>query len=485
MKEELRGKNNKEERNVALDPPALSVRRAGLVTGQSVIEVLVALALLAIGLIAAIIVVFGGQSLSIDTRQNQKAIAIARENLEFAEDEARQDFHGIAYSSSTDGIFLKEIIVEPVSSDMTKIVSRVSWQIDPLRTQKIELTTLVTNWKLEQATGGDTGGDPPFGDWRNPQTLGSVDLGPGNQATDIDVVNKIVFLSAEASAPAKPDFFVVDATNGQSPFIVSSINTGSSLNALDVTGTHAYLANRDVNAQLQVVDVANIASPLLVASLKLPGVSGTGGIGHSIFYYNSRVYVGTKKATGPEFHIIDVSNPTNPISLGSREIGYDVNFIHVNGTTAYIATSDDVQELKILNVSDPALISQIGFYNAPGSEDAISVYFSESKLYLGRVDASANELYILDITSSTPQLLGSQNFSTDITGIIARDFLGFFGTTDSNKEFQVWNVSSSASLEFWSGFNFPQVATGLDYEDNLVYVAVRSNDALRIITSAP
>ena len=45
--------------------------------------------------------------------------------------------------------------------------------------------------------------------------------------------------------------------------------------------------------------------------------------------------------------------------------------------------------------------------------------------------------------------------------------------------------SSSTSPVLHSSFNFPQVATGVDYEDNLVYVSVRSNDALRIITSSP
>ncbi|GAH25486.1 unnamed protein product, partial [marine sediment metagenome] len=48
-----------------------------------------------------------------------------------------------------------------------------------------------------------------------------------------------------------------------------------------------------------------------------------------------------------------------------------------------------------------------------------------------------------------------------------------------------WNISNPGNIELWSSFNFPQVATGIDYEDNVVYVSVRSNDALRIITSSP
>ena len=67
--------------------------------------------------------------------------------------------------------------------------------------------------------------------------------------------------------------------------------------------------------------------------------------------------------------------------------------------------------------------------------------------------------------------------------VVARDDLAFIASSNSNREFQVINISDPNNPSLWSYFNFPQVATGIDYEDNLVYVSVRSNDALRIITS--
>ncbi len=466
-------------------------RNKNLDKGQSVLEVLVALAILAISISAAVFLIFQSQSFSLDTAMNQEAIYLAQKGLEISRKTAKENFSALVNSSTTTDGFLQETIVEIIDDYSKKITNRVTWQTDPLRPQKIELVTIITDWEnfVSPPDSTDTGGSGLSGDWRNPRTLGSVDLGPGNSATDLDVVNKIVYLSAEASAAAKPDFFIIDATNGQSPSLVSSINTGDSLNAVDVSGNYAYVANRSTTAQLQIIDVSDKNNPVLKKSFQLSGVSGSGAIGQTIFYGYSKVFIGTKKATGPEFHIIDVSNPLNPVALGNFEINADVNGIYVRGDLVYIATS--AEELIVLNVVNPAAIAKIGAYNALGdSEYGKIVQIIDKKLYLGRLvggnNSSYHEFHILNVaSSSSPQNLGSKDLATDLNDLRIRDNLAFLGTSDPNKEFQVWDISNPANISFLSSFNFPQVATGIDYEDNIVYVAVRSNDALRIITSSP
>lgn len=458
--------------------------------GQSTLEILIALMVITISISAVILVSFENQSLSIDTQHNNQTLYLAKENLEKTRAEARQNFNAIASTSTIDGIYLKEIIVENLDTYKKKVISRISWQTEPLRPQKIELVTILTDWKNAVPPDlGDSGGSGVSGDWKNPKTLGSIDLGPGNSATDLDVINKIVYLTAEASAAAKPDFFIIDATDSQNPSIVSSLNTGPSLNAIDASGNYAYAANKDTNAQFQIIDISNRANPTLVSSLKLPGVSGSNAVGQSIFYADSKVYVGTKKATGPEFHIIDVSSPDNPTALGSFEVNGAVNMIYVKNNIAYIAFGGDNYELKILDVNDPANIKELYKYDAPGdSEDGKSVYVVANKLYLGRTmggnHEDHHEFHILDVSSSTsPQNLGSKDLTTDLNDIKVRDNLAFLATNDANKEFQVWNISNPSNISFWGSFNFPQMATGVDFESNLVYVSVRSNDGLRIITS--
>jgi hypothetical protein len=475
--------------------------------GQSLVDILIGIVLLIISINAAVVLVFGGQSTLTNRENATQARALAREGLEAANfilkenwDGTADGIYGLSFSTSTgrwqwsgsedrNSIFTRKISIKSLNGNEKSVSSTVSWTYNPLKLESVEFVTLVTNWKITKATGGDTGGGGVSGNWQNPRVLSSINLGAGISANDLDVINKIIFMAAQSSDVKKPDFFIVDATNNQNPIIKSSIDVGSGgLNAVDAAANYAYAANQQTNAQLLVIDVSNILNPTTTASFQLPGVSGSGAIGNAIFYYSNKIYIGTKKATGPEFHIIDVSNPTNPVSLGSLEINGDVNDIYVKDNLAYIAISPD-DELRILDVTNPANIRQVGNYNAPGnSEDGRAVQIVGSKLYLGRLlggnHADHHEFHILDVSSSSlPQNLGSKDIGADVNDLRIRDNLAFLATADSNKELQVWDISSPANITPWGSLNFPQIATGIDYEDNVVYVSVRSNDALRIITS--
>lgn len=459
--------------------------------GQSIMEILIALAILIISVSAVIMTLFGGQSLSVDTKLNQEAIYMARQALEKARADAQQNFDALISSSGTQKEFLQETIITNVDADTKKITSRVTWQIDINRPQKIEFTSIATDWRNIAPPadpgdpGGSGGGGGLTGNWCNPQTLGSIDLGPGNSGTDLDVLNKIVYMSASASAANKPDFWVINATNGQNPFFLSNLDTGPSLNALDVSGNYAYAANNDVNAQLQIIDIANASNPILKSSFQLPGVSGDGAIGNAIFYSSGKIYIGAKESSGPEFHIIDVSNPLAPVALGSREIGNDVNGIFIQGSTAYIANNHS-NEIKALDISDPSNITEISSSDPTGFSGGKSVFALGAKAYLGRLSTSGpgNEFYVFNIANPSSILtLGSEEINADVNDIMVRDNLAFLATNDPIKEFQVWNVSDPSNITSCTNFNFPQTATGIDYENNIIYVSVRSNDALRIITS--
>ncbi|MDP3975174.1 MAG: hypothetical protein Q8P88_02740 [Candidatus Jorgensenbacteria bacterium] len=470
-----------------------------LVSGQSLIDIMIGLALVSLSIGLAAILVYGGQDVLIDRENTIRARALAHEGLEAARAILASDWSGtsdgpkgISFASGTwtfvgtssvSEMFTRVVYVNATSSDLRVVRSVVSWDPTPTRPRSVELTTLTANLEEVVATGGDTGGGgSPSGDWEHPQTLGSMDLGPGNSASDLDVKGGMVYISATASDKKKPDFFVVNATNGQSPYIIGSVNTGDGLNAVDVAGTYAYVAHGSGTKQLQVIDVSNGGAPRLAAELTLPiGEQGT-----AIFYWNGRVYIGTTAGAGPEFYIIDVSTPSTPQVMGSFEVGASVRDIWVAGNIAYLATSASTKELLALNVTDPGAIVNAGSYDANGAYGGVSVFVSGTTVYFG--DGGSPEAFSILDASALPVItfLGSANVgSAAVNDIYVRAPLAFIGTSNPNSEFQVWNIASSSAPVLWSSYNFPQVATGVDYENNLVYVSVRSNDALRIITSSP
>lgn len=452
--------------------------------GQLIVEILVAIALLAVAVASAATVIFGGQKMTLSSERATEALSLARQSLEQATAVARGDFTGLVSSTSTNNGYTTLVTVTDVSATRKDVKVNVSWQADSINTEQVSLSSSVANWQGPSQTGGDTGGGGLTGDWSHPKTLGSVDLGPGEQATGLDVINKIVYMTAQAASQSKPDFFVVNATDGTHPSVIANLDTGPGLLSVDVAGTYAYVGNNSQTAQLQIIDVSNPSNPNLVNSFRLPGVTGSGAIGNTVFYNSNKIYIGTRRATGPEFFVIDVSNPLGPVSLGSYEVNADVNSIKVVGTTAYLATSDDNQEIMILNVADAAHISLQGSYNASSGDDGQSLFLTGSKLYLGR-SSGASDFIIADTSNPVfPATLGSYNLGgSSVNGIVVRDYLAFVGTSQSNNELQIWNISDPAHAVLWSSFNFPQVTTGLDYENNLVYASVRSNDGLRIITS--
>lgn len=163
------------------------------------------------------------------------------------------------------------------------------------------------------------------------------------------------------------------------------------------------------------------------------------------------------------------------------EVNGKVGDIYVRGNYAFIATGRDDAEFMIINISNPASMTQAGLLNLEGTSDGTAVFATNTNVVLV---GTGSKLYYIDVANpAAPALLGSADTGGTVNDIYVQENLAFLGTSDSNREFQVWDISNPASMSLWSSLNFPQVASGIDYEDNVVYVAVRSNDALRIITS--
>ena len=503
--------------------------------GQSTIEMLIALMVLILSLTTVITVSFGSQSISLDTQTNGEALEKARSVLEDARAAARKDFAALVSVSSTDDIYRKDLLVQDAAACKKTVTSRATWKTEVLRPQIIELTSQFTDITGVFAMGGDCDLDSPTGGWTAPASFLSRDLdyhaaygdnpsinsSAGNQATGLDVLNKMIYISAGVGAPsAKDDFFILDGSStlsGIIPPIVGSLNTGPGLNAADVerdntTGqTYAYVVSNDNHSQLQVINVSNPASPALLTSSTLPNIISTCSppskpclAGQSIFYYKGRVYIGTNyianlalpPSNNNEFHVFCVSDPSvfgcspsTPVWLGSANVNHNVNAIVVRDHYAYLATSDDVGELTIVDLDH--LTSPAVKFDAPGGEDGMSLYVVGNRLYLGRqqTPAARRDFYAIDITSSTaPTELGSVNLGlhsgTEVTGIRANGKYVFLALSDSTIGFKVLDIFNLPAISFVSTFNFSQKTSGIDFESGFTYTANASNDALRIIRPA-
>src|SRR3989344_5276644 len=443
-------------------------------SGQSTLELLVALGLIILAISSMGIVYFSSQSISVDTELSDLALLKAREGLEDARADARENWAGLTTSSESDGQFTRDIIVENISNYEKYVTSKASWITDPLRPQKVELTTILTDWTTSSDEGGGSG---PIGEWNNPRTAGTIDLGPGNEGTDLAVIEGTVFIVAEASDTKKKDFYSINVTNIDAPTERASIDTGKGLNAIGLMENYAYVAQNSSSNQLQIVNISDHNNPSLSAEISLQSNTQDGT---SVFALDNYAYVGSASSAGKEFQIFNVSNPTSPSFVSSVEIGADINDIYVYRNRAYLATSKTTGEILIFDISVPTSPQQIAAFDHSGTPGLSVFTNSFNDFYAG----IGNTFVIVNSTNlSSLSVIGSYNAGGLVNDLYIRDYLAFLATANSTAEFQALNITNKATPTLHSSYNFPQLGTGITYRDNVVYTSVRSNDALRIITS--
>ena len=474
--------------------------------GFSILEVLIAMAVLTLGISAVMLLVFGNQTLKVDAQTNNEALAIAESMLEDARALSRQDFSLVnSIPTVEDGMYSKNLDVVTSADSFTKTVtSTVTWSTNS-RQQTITLATLVSDWR--SALGGDTCNQTLSGDWTNPQLLGTADIGQNNGGTDVEILSKKAYVTANASSANKGDFYIIDVSNpGLSNLPIlnpGGLNTGPGLAAVQVAGKYAYVANMSQTAQLQVIDISVPSAPFVAASRDVTAI-GDAAVGNSIFYANKKVYLGLDgPSSGSELYVLDVSDPLNPSIKASFETNTKINAITVKNNIAYLAVrygSDGVtpEQLRVLDVSqaDSNIITELNpFSPNPSTMSGEGLYISKDgkTLYLGEGGAnSANKPEFFSLNVTNPNSISQINSkyiptSNDVTvnAIAVRSNLAFLWTSDTNLGFQIWDLNNLGSPTPYGSLNTQQTATGgLDCDGNLVYTAQKSNKALQIIGPA-
>jgi len=461
--------------------------------GVATIELLIALAILVLNMTALVLLVSGGQNISIDAETNTDAIVKAQALLNHARAEARGDFFALASIPLTsDGIYKKSLTVtdDPDNFNIKNVTSHVAWNLNG-KDLSIDLNTIISN----PSGAIDTCNPTLSGDWSIPRTMGTADFGENNGATDVFVLAKKAYATADPSSFDKEDFYLIDVSQPDEDNlpILKKLNTGPGAAAVHANGKYAYVANKSTTAQLHIIDTSK--DPMeIVGSLDLTS-PGDSAVGNSVFYNKKKVYLGLTKSSGPEFYVIDVSDPNNPKKKAWFETNTKVTEIIVRNGVAYLSVPDDAatatkEQLRILDVSQTDTDSTISQINSWGN-NAITMsgegmYLSRDgkKLYLGEggVPSSSPDIFGLNVTNpgSIPSPSPSKDIGTSASAVTVRSNLVFFITPDPNDDFQIWDLNDLSSP--YATLNIEQGVTGgLSCEGNLMFVAQRSNKALQII----
>jgi hypothetical protein len=273
--------------------------------------------------------------------------------------------------------------------------------------------------------------------------LNGINIGIGNNSTDIEVRNDFVYLSADSSVASMPDFYIIDNTNPSSPSIVSSLNTGPGINAIDVAGPYVFVAQASTANQLQIIDIHDRNNPKVISQLKvkLPTATTTPPFAQSIYYKSGYIYLGTSKWNGEEFNIIDVSNIKSPVIVGTFDTGTLINDVSVLDDKAYLATSDQMQ-MRTIDLSDKSKPKLLDSFSSSGwqTQEGKVIDVFEGSISLGRTVGGFNvvsnhEIFLFSSTTDSRDIPGG------VYGILQRTNDLFILTHANAREFQVFDLS--------------------------------------------
>ncbi len=411
--------------------------------GSSLVEVLLAVTLF--GVIATIFVgaiIFGQESTSL-AGHRVRANMLVDEGMEAVRNLRDNNFanlsngtHGLSIdttwglSGSFDevDIFTRTITIEEVDADTKQVTVEVTWQQNQQRDGVASATAYFTNWTTPS-------GPPPS---TGPTIRSAVDLAGAQDGRKIDTQGNYAYVTR---AGGNPNFAIIDVSNPDAPNVVGSLNiTGGATNGVAVSGNYAYVASSSNQKELVVVDISNPSSPFEAGTLNLPGNAD----GLSVAVDGTTLYLTRVSSAQDEFYSIDITTPTNPTVLDSLSYSGSINDVHILGSYAYLASTNNSAELVVVDISVPGNLSSAGSYNVAGPTDAISISGYNSTIFLGM-----NGTGIVSIDVSTP---GSPALNTSFGSGIINDLdinnngTRLYAATDTDgAELAIYDITNPAA----------------------------------------
>jgi Tfp pilus assembly protein PilV len=407
--------------------------------GFVLLEVILASSLFIILLTAFTGAYLYGEEASAEAGNRISALTFAESGVEAVRNIRNEDFsnltsgqHGLLFSNGTwsfsgvsdkSGIFTRTVTISTSTTDRASATTTVTWKQNERRTGSVSLPRIFSNWL-----------DLRY--WYFPGLIASTTLANGGDK--IQVQGNYAYVIAYSASK----LYVVDVTSSTSPVVSGSVNLTGILSNLAVSGNYVYVTSNNNNKELQIVNVTNKSAPTVAGSYNAQGNST--GIGVAV--NGTKLYMTRKNSAQDQFVVLNISNPTNPSLLGSLDLGADGYGLVVSDTYAYVSTNANRKEFQIINITNPSTPTLTGSADisqfAQSGVSSVSMYGGHA--YVGQ----GKDLYVVDISTPASPVLKSVTSVADAFNDIS-NFLGnkgayiFVATSDVNKEFKVYDVSSS------------------------------------------
>lgn len=462
-------------------------------SGQSLVEILVAIGVFLVVAGSVIAVISGGQDLLSDTLQATHSAEYAVEGIEATRAIRDADWgaltdgaHGVTLSggswqfsgaSDTRDIYKRVVTVATLDPNTKIATTTITWSTDPLRPQRIEAVQRMTSWQTASPTLCTLSGD-----WAHPRVLGSVDLGAGRSGTDVYVATSTVYISSTASDSGKKDLSIYNTANPASPQLIGEVNVGGGINEFAYHDGYIFAASSDDSEEFKVIDVRSPAAPVEIADLNLGGT----GNANTIVYWKNYVFIGRSySSTYGEFAMIDVTNPANPLLAADIDMSASILKMYAFNNRLYYAYYNLTQDVGVRDISNPPAAPFVTSWDI-GVDDVYGMYAAgDESIFMIGTDWGHTVKYIDASMVMNPIVVSTVDVGGRAWDVYAGGNWAVAGTDNTNAEFQVLDISVPGSMRVVATLNLSQLISAMACYGNAVYTAVRSNDALQIIGPGP
>lgn len=294
--------------------------------GFSTLEAMLAVSLAGAALAGALLTERGATAWMQSSLAQLHALPKVAQEMAALEAQSENDFFHIVSSFTKDN---PQCAAVDGCDGMRRTVTEVSTCAKVVETQAethrpgrpvnaVSSATLLTDFAEIAALGGDCSLVPTSGDWSNPLLANATDLG-GGTPTGIDALDGVTYVAEDA-----PPYLRIVTRDGVVTFTNGFVGNGP-FNDVDVTSDIAtgriYAFVAAIAPQLQIIDVTDPSVPVLIGSAPLAGVTLKGAQAGAwrVMVYGGTAYVAARYmlAANPELHLFDVSDPASPREYGS------------------------------------------------------------------------------------------------------------------------------------------------------------------------
>jgi len=250
---------------------------------------------------------------------------------------------------------------------------------------------------------------------------------------------------------------IYDISDPYVPVHVGNYDTPGMADGVTVKGKYAYVCDGDA---FLVIDISNPTNPIQVGSVNESAVRA--------YIEGNYAYI-VQNVFGEDFIVVDISDPTNPIPVGTTNIGYSTGNLAVKDNYAYCSIFSN--GVSIVDISTPGTPSHVYNYDETSFNHIMSLDISGSYMYL------ADQNYLLWIIDISDPMLPAVSGTYIFTDAFMPEHVSIYGTyavVSGEGGIRIVDVSNPTSPSLSGSYNSTGASSSMiteaDVQGNFIYM---------------